>query len=152
LRRAFTPKPTRCPPAPRGFTKSSTTDFRIISRKDGRRFRLYSQPGNDFTRRFPLIVEALANLRWRSCKIDGLRRQRRGVSFSATVATTVSSSNSLTRRTAMTHLRQSSDLAPKEGREFMRRGTGFRGSKRLNRAQEKREIRRALLLGRQIGK
>jgi len=52
----------------------------------------------------------------------------------------------------MTHLRQSSDLAPKEGREFMRRGTGFRGSKRLNRAQEKREIRRALLLGRQIGK
>jgi hypothetical protein len=52
----------------------------------------------------------------------------------------------------MTHLRQSSDLAPKEGREFMRRGTGFRRSKRLNRAQEKREIRRALLLGRQIGK
>jgi len=119
--------------APRGFTKSSTTDFRIISRKDGRRFRLYSQPGNDFTRRFPLIVEALANLRWRSCKIDGLRRQRRGVSFSATVATTVSSSNSLTRRTAMTHLRQSSDLAPKEGREFMRRGTGFR---RLGAAQQ----------------
>jgi len=31
-------------------------------------------------------------------------------------------------------LRQSSDLAPKEGREFMRRGTGFR---RLGAAQEK---------------
>jgi ATP-dependent DNA ligase len=33
--------------------------FRIISRKDGERVRLYSRPGNDFTRRFPLIVETL---------------------------------------------------------------------------------------------
>ena len=33
--------------------------------------RLYSRPGNDFTRRFPLIVEALARLRTRSCIIDG---------------------------------------------------------------------------------
>jgi bifunctional non-homologous end joining protein LigD len=33
--------------------------------------RLYSRPGNDFTRRFPLIVEALARLRSRSCIIDG---------------------------------------------------------------------------------
>src|SRR5262249_59901021 len=34
--------------------------FRIIARKDGERVRLYSRPGNDFTRRFPLIVETLA--------------------------------------------------------------------------------------------
>jgi hypothetical protein len=33
--------------------------------------RLYSGPGNDFTRRFPLIVEALERLRSRSCIIDG---------------------------------------------------------------------------------
>jgi bifunctional non-homologous end joining protein LigD len=33
--------------------------------------RLYSRPGNDFTHRFPLIVEALARLRSRSCIIDG---------------------------------------------------------------------------------
>jgi bifunctional non-homologous end joining protein LigD len=33
--------------------------------------RLYSGPGNDLTRRFPLIVEALARLRSRSCIIDG---------------------------------------------------------------------------------
>jgi bifunctional non-homologous end joining protein LigD len=33
--------------------------------------RLYSWPGNDLTRRFPLIVEALARLRSRSCIIDG---------------------------------------------------------------------------------
>jgi len=45
--------------------------FRIIARKDGERVRLYSRPGNDFTRRFPLIVETLARLRSRSCIIDG---------------------------------------------------------------------------------
>jgi ATP-dependent DNA ligase len=37
--------------------------FRIIARKDGERVRLYSRPGNDFTRRFPLIVEALERVR-----------------------------------------------------------------------------------------
>jgi bifunctional non-homologous end joining protein LigD len=30
-----------------------------------------SRPGNDLTRRFPLIVDALARLRSRSCIIDG---------------------------------------------------------------------------------
>src|SRR5262245_27973590 len=33
--------------------------FRVIARKDGDRVRLYSRPGNDLTRRFPLIAEAL---------------------------------------------------------------------------------------------
>jgi bifunctional non-homologous end joining protein LigD len=37
--------------------------FRIIARKTGAQMRLYSRPGNDFTRRFPLIVETLARLR-----------------------------------------------------------------------------------------
>jgi bifunctional non-homologous end joining protein LigD len=45
--------------------------FRVIARKDGLRVRLYSRPGNDFTRRFPLIAEALTGLRSRSCIIDG---------------------------------------------------------------------------------
>jgi bifunctional non-homologous end joining protein LigD len=45
--------------------------FRVIARKEGKRVRLYSRPGNDLTRRFPLIVEALARLRPRSCIIDG---------------------------------------------------------------------------------
>ena len=35
------------------------------------RVKLYSRPGNDLTDRFPLIVEALARLRSRSCIIDG---------------------------------------------------------------------------------
>jgi bifunctional non-homologous end joining protein LigD len=33
--------------------------------------RLYSRPGNDLTKRFPLIAEAMARLRPRSCIIDG---------------------------------------------------------------------------------
>jgi ATP-dependent DNA ligase len=33
------------------------------ARKSGGQVRLYSRPGNDFTRRFPLITEALARLR-----------------------------------------------------------------------------------------
>ena len=45
--------------------------FRIIARKTGAQVKLYSRPGNDLTRRFPLIVEALARLRSRSCIIDG---------------------------------------------------------------------------------
>src|SRR5215831_7109226 len=45
--------------------------FRIIARKRDNQVRLYSRPGNDLTYRFPLIVEALAKLRSRSCIIDG---------------------------------------------------------------------------------
>jgi ATP-dependent DNA ligase len=45
--------------------------FRVIARKDGKRVKLYSRPGNDLTARFPLIVEALARLRPRSCIIEG---------------------------------------------------------------------------------
>src|SRR3954447_12916269 len=45
--------------------------FRVIARKIGNRVRLYSRPGNDLTKRFPLIVDAVARLRPRSCIIDG---------------------------------------------------------------------------------
>jgi hypothetical protein len=43
----------------------------VIARKDGKRVKLYSRPGNDLTYRFPLIVEALTRLRPQSCIIDG---------------------------------------------------------------------------------
>jgi bifunctional non-homologous end joining protein LigD len=43
----------------------------MIARKSDGRVRLYSRPGNDFTRQFPLIAEALERLRSRSCIIDG---------------------------------------------------------------------------------
>jgi bifunctional non-homologous end joining protein LigD len=45
--------------------------FRVIARKTGAQVRLYSRPGNEFTYRFPSIVETLARLRSRSCIIDG---------------------------------------------------------------------------------
>jgi hypothetical protein len=51
--------------------KSSMTASAIIARKDGARVRLYSRPGNDLTRQFPLIVEALGRLRSLSRIIDG---------------------------------------------------------------------------------
>jgi hypothetical protein len=44
--------------------------------KDGKRVKLYSRPGNDLTHRFPLITEALARLRSRSCIIAGFRQRR----------------------------------------------------------------------------
>lgn len=43
----------------------------MIARKEGKRVRLYSRPGNYLTHRFPLIVKALARLSSRSCIIDG---------------------------------------------------------------------------------
>ena len=45
--------------------------FRFICWRDGDRVRVFSRQGNDLTDRFPLIVETLANLRTRSCIIDG---------------------------------------------------------------------------------
>ena len=43
-RRASQPKPINCLAAANGCTKSSTTDFRIIARKDGDHVRPYSLP------------------------------------------------------------------------------------------------------------
>jgi bifunctional non-homologous end joining protein LigD len=64
--------PTKADTLPSGGLWNFKHDgFRIIARKDGDRVTLYSRPGNDLTHRFPLIVDALARLRSRSCIIDG---------------------------------------------------------------------------------
>jgi bifunctional non-homologous end joining protein LigD len=58
--------PTRAPRPPSGaiwLHEIKWDGFRVIARKEGNRVRLYSRPGNDLTHRFPLIVEALGNLR-----------------------------------------------------------------------------------------
>ena len=65
------PSPERPPSGPDWIHEIKHDGFRIIARKNGERVRLYSRPGNDLTRRFPLIVETLARLRSRSCIIDG---------------------------------------------------------------------------------
>jgi ATP-dependent DNA ligase len=64
-------KTTQLPSGSQWLHEIKHDGFRVIARKDGPRVRLYSRPGNDFTRRFPLIVGALARLRSHSCIIDG---------------------------------------------------------------------------------
>ena len=68
--------PRACPPVPapafwRVVAARKHDGFRVIARKTDTQVKLYSRPGNDLTYRFPLIVEALARLRLRSCIIDG---------------------------------------------------------------------------------
>jgi ATP dependent DNA ligase domain len=52
-------KTTKLPSGSQWLHEIKHDGFRIIARKDGDRVRLYSRPGNDMTRRFPLIAEAL---------------------------------------------------------------------------------------------
>jgi len=66
--------PTNAPQPPSGelwLHEIKHDGFRVIARKEDRRVKLYSRPGNDLTDRFSLIVEALAKVRSRSCIIDG---------------------------------------------------------------------------------
>ncbi|HEY7242625.1 MAG TPA: DNA ligase [Xanthobacteraceae bacterium] len=66
--------PTSAPQPPSGelwLHEIKHDGFRVVARKEGKRVRLYSRPGNDLTYRFPLVVEALARLRARSCILDG---------------------------------------------------------------------------------
>jgi bifunctional non-homologous end joining protein LigD len=61
------PSGAKTPPSGEAWLHEIKHDgFRIIARKSGERVRLYSRPGNDLTRRFPLIVDAIARLRARS--------------------------------------------------------------------------------------
>src|SRR6266446_4949628 len=72
FRPALLPTKAQEPPSgPMWLHEIKHDGFRVIARKDDKRVRLYSRPGNDLTHRFPLIVETLARLRSRSCIIDG---------------------------------------------------------------------------------
>jgi bifunctional non-homologous end joining protein LigD len=64
-------KTTTLPSGSRWLHEIKHDGFRIIARKSDGQVRLYSRPGNDFTRQFPLIVETVARLRSRYCIIDG---------------------------------------------------------------------------------
>ena len=64
-------KTTKLPSSSEWLHEIKHDGFRIIARKNGAQVRPYSRRGNDFSHRFPLIVEALARLRSRSCIIDG---------------------------------------------------------------------------------
>jgi bifunctional non-homologous end joining protein LigD len=66
--------PTSAPQPPSGekwLHEIKHDGFRVIARKEGKQVKLYSRAGNGLTDRFPLIVDALTDLRSRSCMIDG---------------------------------------------------------------------------------
>ncbi len=66
------PTSSKQPPSGAGWLHEIKHDgFRVIARKAGKLVRLYSRPGNDLTRRFPRIVEAVARLKARTGIIDG---------------------------------------------------------------------------------
>jgi bifunctional non-homologous end joining protein LigD len=66
--------PTKSPQPPIGTAwvhEIKHDGIRVIARKTELGVRLYSRPSNDLTGRFPLIAEAVARLRARSCILDG---------------------------------------------------------------------------------
>jgi bifunctional non-homologous end joining protein LigD len=64
--------PAKAPPgqAPTGSTEIKHDGFRIMARCDAKGVRLITRNGNDFTKRFPLVVAAVAALPVHSCLID----------------------------------------------------------------------------------
>src|SRR3954464_10220215 len=58
-------------PAPTGFTRSTTTATGSWPGGDPVGIRLITRRGNDWTQRYPLVVEAVNHLKVRSCLIDG---------------------------------------------------------------------------------
>jgi bifunctional non-homologous end joining protein LigD len=65
--------PTKSPQPPIGTAwihEIKHDGIRVIARKTELGVRLCSRPGNDLAQRFPLIADALARLRARSCILD----------------------------------------------------------------------------------
>src|SRR5579871_6058169 len=66
--------PTRAPKAPTGALwvhEIKHDGFRIVARRVDRAVTLYTKQGHDWTKRYPLIVEALLKLRVSSIVLDG---------------------------------------------------------------------------------
>jgi len=66
--------PTNSPAPPSGtewIHEIKHDGIRLIARKTDLGVRLCGGPGNDLTQRFPVIAEAVARLRARSCIVDG---------------------------------------------------------------------------------
>jgi bifunctional non-homologous end joining protein LigD len=65
------PSPAQAPPnGPEWLHEIKHDGFRIMARRDVVGVRLTTRNGNDFTKRFPLVVSAIATLPARSCLID----------------------------------------------------------------------------------
>ena len=66
------PSPADRPPSGTNWIHEIRHDgYRLMARRDPVGIRLITRRGNDWTTRFPLIVEAVNHLKVRSCLIDG---------------------------------------------------------------------------------
>jgi bifunctional non-homologous end joining protein LigD len=66
------PSPAPKPPAGSEWIHEIMHDgFRLMARRDPVGIRLITRRGNDWTNRYPLVVEAVNHLKVRSCLIDG---------------------------------------------------------------------------------
>ena len=66
------PSPADKPPSGANWIHEIKHDgFRLMARRDAVGMRLITRGGNDWTQRYPLVVEAVNHLNVRSCLIDG---------------------------------------------------------------------------------
>ena len=66
------PSPADRPPSGPGWLHEIKHDgYRLMARRDPVGIRLITRRGNDWSDRFPLVVEAVNHLKVRSCLIDG---------------------------------------------------------------------------------
>jgi ATP-dependent DNA ligase len=66
------PSPADRPPSGSNWIHEIKHDgYRLMARRDPVGIRLITRRGNDWTIRFPLVVEAVNRLKVRSCLIDG---------------------------------------------------------------------------------
>ena len=66
------PSPADKPPSGFNWIHEIKHDgFRLMARRDPVGIRLITRRGNDWTQRYPLVVEAVNHLKVRSCLIDG---------------------------------------------------------------------------------
>ena len=66
------PSPADRPPSGSNWIHEIKHDgYRLMARRDSVGIRLITRRGNDWSHRFPLVVEAVNHLKVRSCLIDG---------------------------------------------------------------------------------
>jgi len=66
------PSPADKPPSGTNWIHEIKHDgYRLMARRDPVGIRLITRRGNDWTQRYPLVVEAVNHLKVRSCLIDG---------------------------------------------------------------------------------
>jgi bifunctional non-homologous end joining protein LigD len=66
------PSPADKPPSGANWIHEIKHDgYRLMARRDPVGIRLLTRRGNDWSNRFPLVVEAVNHLKVRSCLIDG---------------------------------------------------------------------------------